>query len=183
MGAFYGRTLLSPLEMTMAISMYQISVPVLVRLLTNLSAILGKAAEHAENKFDPRALLDARLSPDMFTLTRQVQVASDMSKAAVARLAGVEIPVFEDKEASIPDLQARLTKTIEFLKTLRPEQIDGSEDRDITVPLRDRALHFKGLPYVLNWVLPNFYFHVTTAYAILRHNGVPLGKMDFLGNE
>ena len=166
----------------MAISMYQISVSALVKSLTNLSAILGKAAAHAENKFDPRALLDARFYPDMFTLTRQVQIACDLAKGAGARLAGVELPAFEDKEASIPDLQARIAKTIEFLKTLRPEQIDGSAERDITLQMRDRTIHFKGLPYLVDWVLPNFYFHVTTAYALLRHNGVPLGKNDFLGN-
>jgi uncharacterized protein len=167
----------------MATSMYQISVPVLVRMLGNLSAILGKAAAHAEaKKIEPRALLDARLSPDMFAFTRQVQVVSDMAKGSAARLAGIEPPVFEDKEASFAELQARIAKTIEFLNTLRAEQIDGSEDREITLPMRTQTLKFKGLPYLIHFVLPNFYFHMTTAYAILRHNGVDVGKGDYLGN-
>lgn len=166
----------------MTISMYQASIPVLIKMLSNLSAMIVKAAAHAETKkIDPRALLDARLSPDMFTFTRQVQVAADMAKSCGGRLAGVELPKFEDNEASFGDLQARITKTIDFLKTLRPEQIDGSEDRDIAIPMGGQTLQFKGLPYVLNWTLPNFYFHVTTAYALLRHNGIELGKMDFLG--
>jgi hypothetical protein len=163
--------------------MYQISVPVLVRMLGNLSTILGKAAAYVEaKKIDPRALLDARLAPDMFTLTRQVQVACDLAKGGAARLAGVEIPAFADTESSFAELQARTQKTIEFLNTLRAEQIDGSEDRDITMPIRDQSLHFKGLAYLMNFVMPNFYFHMTTAYALLRHNGLEIGKRDFLGN-
>jgi hypothetical protein len=166
----------------MTISMYQASVPVLIRMLGNLSALLGKGAAHVEaKKIDPRALLDSRLSPDMFTLTRQVLIAADMAKGCGARLAGVEQPKFEDNEASFSELQARIEKTVAFLKTLRPEQIDGSEERDIALPLRDQTMHFKGLPYLLNWTMPNFYFHVTTTYALLRHNGVEIGKMDFLG--
>jgi uncharacterized protein len=166
----------------MATSMYEISVPVMVKMLGNLSAILGKAAAHAEaRKIEPRALLDARLSPDMFTLTRQVQTVSDMAKGGVARLAGMAPPVFEDNEASFAELQARTQKTIAFLNTLRAEQIDGSEDRDIALPIRGQTMHFKGLPYLTRFVLPNFYFHVTTAYAILRHNGVDIGKGDYLG--
>lgn len=166
----------------MAASMYQISVPVFVRMLGNLSAILGKAAAHAEaKKIEPRALLDARLYPDMFTLTRQVQTTCDMAKGAAARLAGLEPPVHEDKEASFAELQARIAKTIAFLNTLRAEQIDGSEERDIALPIRGQTMHLKGQPYLSLFVLPNFYFHATTTHAILRHNGVEIGKMDYLG--
>ncbi|WP_437531978.1 DUF1993 family protein [Sorangium sp. So ce726] len=166
----------------MTISMYQASVPVLVRMLGNLSAILTKAAAYAEaKKIEPRVLLDARLAPDMLSLTRQVQIASDSAKGCGARLAAVDLPKYEDNEASFEELQARITKTVAFLNSLRPEQIDGSEDRDIAIPARDQTLQFKGLVYLLNFVLPNFYFHVTTAYAILRHNGLEIGKLDFLG--
>ncbi|WP_437297815.1 DUF1993 domain-containing protein [Sorangium sp. So ce426] len=166
----------------MTISMYQASVPVLVRMLGNLSAILTKAAAYAEaKKIEPRVLLDARLAPDMLSLTRQVQIASDSAKGCGARLAAVDLPKYEDNEASFDELQARIAKTVAFLNSLRPEQIDGSEDRDVTIPTRDQPLQFKGLVYLLNFVLPNFYFHVTTAYAILRHNGLEIGKLDFLG--
>ncbi|MGK3996964.1 DUF1993 domain-containing protein [Sorangium sp. So ce1024] len=166
----------------MAISMYQASVPVLVRMLGNLSAILTKAVAYAEaKKIEPRVLLDARLAPDMLSFTRQVQIATDTAKGCGARLAGVDVPKYEDNESSFDELQARLAKTIAFLNGLRPEQIDGSEDRDVTIPTRDRPLTFKGLPYLLHFVLPNFYFHVTTAYAILRHNGLDVGKLDYLG--
>ncbi|WP_437636535.1 DUF1993 domain-containing protein [Sorangium sp. So ce854] len=166
----------------MAISMYQASVPALVRLLGNLSAILTKAVAYAEaKKIEPRVLLDARLAPDMLSLTRQVQIATDTAKGCGARLAGVDVPKYEDNESSFDELQARLAKTIAFLNGLRPEQIDGSEDRDVTIPTRNQPLTFKGLPYLLYFVLPNFYFHVTTAYAILRHNGLDVGKMDYLG--
>ncbi|WP_437865252.1 DUF1993 domain-containing protein [Sorangium sp. So ce363] len=166
----------------MTISMYQASVPVLVRMLGNLSAILTKAAAYAEaKKIEPRVLLDARLAPDMLSFTRQVQIATDMAKGCGARLAAADLPKYEDNEASFQELEARITKTVAFLNSLRPEQIDGSEDRDITIPTRDQPLQFKGLVYLLHFVLPNFYFHVTTAYAILRHNGLEIGKLDFLG--
>ncbi|MCX7187311.1 MAG: DUF1993 domain-containing protein [Methylophilales bacterium] len=166
----------------MTISMYQASVPVITRSLTNLRTLLEKAAAHAEaNKIDPLVLLNARLFPDMFPLVRQVQIATDMAKGAASRLAGAEVPKYEDNEASFAELIARINKTIALLETFKPVQIDGSEDRDITVPMRDRSLSFKGLPYLLDYVLPNIYFHVTTTYAILRHNGVALGKGDFLG--
>ncbi|WP_437781717.1 DUF1993 domain-containing protein [Sorangium sp. So ce1097] len=166
----------------MAISMYQASVPVLVRMLGNLSAILTKAVAYAEaRKIEPRVLLDARLAPDMLSLTRQVQIATDVAKGCGGRLAGVDVPKYEDNESSFDELQARIAKTIAFLNGLRPEQIDGSEDRDVTIPTRNQPLTFKGLPYLLYFVLPNFYFHVTTAYAILRHNGLDVGKMDYLG--
>ncbi|WP_437288927.1 DUF1993 domain-containing protein [Sorangium sp. So ce406] len=166
----------------MAISMYQASVPVFVRMFGNLSAILTKAAAYAEaKKIEPRVLLDARLAPDMLSLTRQVQIASDSAKGCGARLAGVDVPKFEDNEASFDELQARIAKTVAFLNSLRPEQIDGSEDRDISIPTRGQALQFKALPFLLHFALPNFYFHVTTTYAILRHNGLDIGKMDYLG--
>ncbi|CAN90882.1 hypothetical protein sce0725 [Sorangium cellulosum So ce56] len=166
----------------MTISMYQASVPVLVRMLGNLSAILTKAAAYAEaKKIEPRVLLDARLAPDMLSFTRQVQIATDIAKGCGARLAAADVPKYEDNEASFDELQARITKTVAFLNSLRPEQIDGSEDRDVTIPTRDQPLQFKGLVFLLNFVLPNFYFHVTTAYAILRHNGLEIGKLDFLG--
>jgi uncharacterized protein len=166
----------------MAISMYQASIPVFVRALGNLSAILKKAAAYAEaKKIEPRVLLDARLAPDMLALTRQVQIVSDTVKGCGARLTAVDVPKYEDNEASFDELQARIAKTIEFLNSLRPEQFDGSEDRDITIPTRDQPLKFKGQVYLLHFALPNLYFHVTTAYAILRHNGLDIGKMDFLG--
>ncbi|WP_437279767.1 DUF1993 domain-containing protein [Sorangium sp. So ce375] len=166
----------------MTISMYQASVPVLVRMLGNLSAILKKAVAYAEaKKIEPRVLLDGRLAPDMLSFTRQIQIATDSAKGCGARLAAVDVPKFEDNEASFEELQARVAKTIAFLNSLRPEQIDGSEDREVTIPTRDQPMQFKGLPYLLNFALPNFYFHVTTAYAILRHNGLDIGKMDYLG--
>ena len=166
----------------MTISMYQASVPVITRSLTNLRTLLEKAVAHAEaNKIDPVVLMNARLFPDMFPLIRQVQIATDMAKGSASRLAGAEVPKYEDNEASFAELIARINKTIALLETYKSAQIDGSEDRDITVPMRDRSLSFKGLPYLFDYVLPNIYFHVTTTYAILRHNGVVLGKGDFLG--
>jgi uncharacterized protein len=166
----------------MTISMYKASVPVITRSLANLRTLLEKAAAHADAKnIDPAVLINARLFPDMFPLVRQVQIATDMAKGGVSRLAGAEVPKYDDKEASFSELIARINKTIALLETCKPAQIDGSEDRDITVPMRDRSLSFKGLPYLLDYVLPNIYFHVTTTYAILRHNGVELGKGDFLG--
>lgn len=166
----------------MSISMYQASVPPLVRSLTNLGTILQKAAAHAEaKKIDPSVLINSRLYPDMFPLSRQVQIATDNAKGAASRLAGMEPPKFEDNEFSFPELVARIDKTIAFLQTFKPQQIDGSEDKTITLPMRDRTLTFKGMPYLLDYVLPNVYFHITTAYGILRHNGVEIGKQDFLG--
>ncbi|RZI82348.1 MAG: DUF1993 domain-containing protein [Rubrivivax sp.] len=166
----------------MTISMYSASVPVAIRTLNNLSAILGKAAAHCEaRKIDPAALLNSRLFPDMFPLTRQVQIAGDMIKGGVSRLAGVEIPRFEDNEASFAELQARIAKTVDYLSTFKPEQIDGSETRDISITMRDRVVESKGQQYLLEAVLPNFFFHVTTAYNLLRHGGVEIGKRDYLG--
>lgn len=168
----------------MSLSMYQASVPVFVRMLTNLQAILDKGAKHAEaRKIDPSVFVNARLAPDMFALARQVQVATDAAKGCAARLAGVEVPSYADTEATFPELQARVARTIDFLKSLKPQQIDGSEDRTVTLKLRGKDVSFKGQPYLLGFAMPNFYFHVTTAYDILRHNGVEVGKMDFLGPQ
>jgi uncharacterized protein len=167
----------------MSISMYQISIPVFNRILDNLSTILNKAAVHAEaKKIDPSVLINSRLAPDMFPLSRQVQIAADMVKGCAARLAMVDIPSFADTEASFPELQERIAKTQAFLKSIREDQINGSETRTVTIKLRGNDLTVVGLPYLTEFALPNFYFHVTTAYAILRHNGVEVGKMDFLGN-
>ena len=163
-------------------SMYQASVPVLKRMLNNLSDILEKGAAHAEaKKIDPAVLIASRLYPDMFALARQVQTATDTAKGCAARLAGKEIPKYEDNEATFPELAARIRKTVAFLDTFKPEQIDGMEDKSITLKLRGGDLSFTGMSYLLHFALPNFYFHVTTAYDILRHNGVEVGKMDFLG--
>lgn len=166
----------------MAITMYSASVPVFTRILKNLAAILEKAQAHAEaKKLEPDALLNARLFPDMFPLVKQVQVATDFAKGTGARLAGVEPPSYADTEKTFPELIARVQKTVDFLNTLKPNQIEGSEGRDIALKMRSGELNFKGEPYLNFFSLPNFYFHVTTAYAILRHNGVELGKMDFIG--
>ncbi len=166
----------------MTISMYQASVPAMIKTLSNLRNLLEKASTHAEaKKIDPSVLVNARLYPDMFPLSRQVQIATDMAKGAASRLAGQEVPRYEDNEATFPELIARLDKTIALLATFKPGDIDGSEDRTITLPMRDRTLTFKGLPYLIDYVLPNVYFHTTTAFAILRHNGVEIGKKDFLG--
>jgi len=166
----------------MSISMYQVSVPVLVRALTNLRSVLQKGEAHAEaKKFKPEVLLNDRLAPDMLPLTRQVQIVTDQAKGSSARLAGAEVPKYEDTEATFAELYARIDKTLAFIKGFKPEQIDGSEARDITLPSQRGPLEFKGQAYLLYFVLPNVYFHCTTAYAILRHNGVELGKMDFIG--
>jgi uncharacterized protein len=166
----------------MAISMYQASVPVFISSLKSLSSILHKAVAHAEKQgFDPNVLTASRLYPDMFPLTRQVQVASDTAKGAGARLAGMDPPKFEDTETTFPELIERINKTIAFLRTLKAAQIDGSEDREIVLKFPSEKLEFNGQDYLLGYALPNFFFHVTTAYAILRHNGVAIGKRDYLG--
>ncbi len=166
----------------MSMSMYQASIPTLVHMLKNLDAILAKAAAHAEAKrIDPAVLVNSRLYPDMFPLARQVQIATDMAKGCGARLAGQEPPRYEDTEASFPELAARIQKTIAYLESLNAEAIDGSEERAITLKVRDASVTFQGTAYLLSFVLPNFYFHVSTAYAILRHNGVELSKQDYLG--
>ena len=167
----------------MNLSMYQASAPRFVNMLTNLSAILDKAQAHAEaKKIDPAVILNLRLYPDMFPMKRQVQIACDTAKGAVARLAGVEVPKHEDNEETIADLKARIAKTIDFVKTLKPAQIDGTEDKDIHLKLGPREVNYKGMQYLCGHALPNFYFHVTTAYDILRHNGVELAKRDYLAN-
>ena len=166
----------------MALSMYQASVPVFVKTLGNLAGILDKgAAFAAAKKIDPAVLLGYRLAPDMFNLTRQVQLASDHAKRATARLAGVEAPVYEDNEASIADLKARIDKTLAYINTFKPAQIDGSEEREIVLKFGTSSQTLKGQPYLLHNALANFFFHATTAYAILRHCGVDVGKKDFIG--
>jgi hypothetical protein len=167
----------------MNISMYQASAPRFVNILNNLSAILDKAQAHVEaKKIDSAALTAFRLYPDMFPMTRQVQIACDTAKGAVARLAGVDIPKHEDTEQTIPELKARIARTIAFIGTFKPAQIDGCEDKNIHLKLGPREVDWKGLQYLLGFALPNFYFHVTAAYAILRHNGVDIGKRDYIGN-
>ncbi|MCP8466109.1 DUF1993 family protein [Pseudomonas sp. ZM23] len=166
----------------MSLSIYQASIPVFIRMLGNLSAILAKAAAHAEAKsIDPSVLINARLAPDMFPLARQVQIASDSAKGCGARLAGVDVPGFPDDETTFEQLQARIAKTIEFLKSLKEDQFTGAENRTIELQLRGREVTFKGSDFLLGFANPNFYFHITTAYDILRHNGVEVGKTDFLG--
>ena len=166
----------------MTLSMYQASVPVFIRMLGNLSAILDKAAAHAEaHKIDPTVLLNARLFPNMLPLTKQIQIAADFAKGASARLAGLEVPKYEDNEASFAEFKARIDKTLAFVKSLKPAQIDGSEEREINITVAGNPMTFKGMAYLLNSALPNFYFHLATAYDILRHNGVELGKRDFIG--
>ena len=166
----------------MNISMYQASAPRFVNTLKNISAILDKAQAYADSKkIDPTVLTSYRLYPDMFTMARQVQVACDTAKGAVARLAGVEVPKHEDTERTLAELKARIAKTIEFIGTIKPSQIDGSEDKDITLTLGRREVKFKGMQYLLGFAHPNFYFHATTAYDIMRHNGVELSMHDLLG--
>lgn len=164
------------------ISLYQASVPVFVRQLKALSQILAKAAAHAdEHKLDPAQYTTARLAADMLPLTSQIFIATDMAKGCAARLAGVEVPTYEDTESTLGELQARIEKTLAFLQSFQASQIDGAEGRSITLKLRTGERQFDGITYLLAFVLPNFFFHVTTAYALLRHQGVPLGKLDFLG--
>lgn len=167
----------------MNLSMYDASVPVFRQMLGSLAAILAKAEAHAkEKKIEPAALLQARLFPDMFPLTRQVQVAADFAKGASARLAGVPVPSYEDTEQTFGELQARIAKTLAFIDSLPREAIAASAERDITTGSGANVRHFKGQPYLLHYALPHFYFHTTTAYAILRHNGVEVGKKDFIGS-
>jgi hypothetical protein len=166
----------------MTMSMYSASVPMMKTMLTTLSTILGKAAAFAEaRKIDPLVLTAARLAPDMLPLTRQVYIATDISKGGIARLAGVEIPKYEDVETSIPDLQARIAKTLAFIDSIPAAQIDGTEEKTITITMAKQDVQMTGQKYLTWFVLPNVVFHVTTAYAILRHNGVEIGKRDFLG--
>lgn len=166
----------------MSLSMYDVSVPVFSRFLTSLSAILKKGAEYAaEKKIEDAVLTDARLYPDMFPLTRQVQIACDQVKGCAARLAGVEVPSWEDNEKTFEELQARVGKTLKFIEGIAPDQINGSEEKAIHLKLGPYELDFIGRDYLLTFTLPNLYFHTTTTYNILRHNGVPVGKKDFIG--
>ncbi len=166
----------------MSLSMYQLSVPVLSRALTNLRAILEKGAAHAESrKIDPAALLGFRLYPDMFAMTRQVQIATDMAKGCAARLAGLEVPKYEDNESSFAELMARIDKTLAFIASCKAEQMEGSESREIVLKTPRGELNFKGYEYLVFFVIPNLHFHCTTTYNILRHNGVELGKPDYIG--
>ena len=165
----------------MSFSIYQASLPLMVRMLQNLSVILGKAASHADaNGIDPATMIEARLAPDMFNLARQVQSAADAAKTCAARLAGEPPPSFPDTEASFAELQARIAKTIAYVEGFRPALIDGAEGRTITLPLR-QPVSFVGSDYLTQFALSNFFFHVTTAYDLLRQQGVPIGKMDYLG--
>lgn len=168
----------------MSISMYQISVPVFTRMLTNLAAIIEKAAAHCEeNKIDPAVLINYRLYPDMFAFAKQIQIATDAARNGTAYLAGEDPPKFDNTEQTFAELAERVKKTIAFVNTYRPEQIDGSEEKDVVIKRGETTVTYKGQAYLLNRVLPNFFFHITTAYDILRHNGVALGKKDYLGTH
>ena len=167
----------------MTISMYQASVPRFVNMLSNLSNIIDKAQAHVDaRKIDAAVLPAVRLFPDMLPLTSQVQIACDSAKGAVARLAGVEIPAFEDTEKTLADLKARIAKTVAFIQTLNAAQIDGTEDKEIVLKRGDKETRYTGMQFLLGHAVPNVYFHITTAYNILRHNGVEIGKRDYLGN-
>jgi uncharacterized protein len=166
----------------MKISMHTMVVDQCAHMLANLTKLLDKGVAYAEaKKFDSTVLVNARLAPDMLPLAKQVQIACDMLKNGLARLAGQEAPKFEDNEKTMDELKARIAKTLDYVKSVPASALEGSEDRDIKIPLRDRTLEMKGLPYVRQWVLPNFYFHAAMLYALLRHNGVDIGKMDWLG--
>ncbi|MGZ3183859.1 MAG: DUF1993 domain-containing protein [Telluria sp.] len=167
----------------MALTMYAASVPVFKQILTSLAAILEKAEAHATaKKIDPNALLQARLFPDMFPLVRQVQLATDFAKGAGARLAGQDVPKYEDNEQTFGDLQARIAKTVAFLDTLRASDFEGAEERQIVITNPSGTREFKGQPYLVHYVLAHFFFHAATAYDLLRHNGVEVGKKDFIGS-
>jgi uncharacterized protein len=166
----------------MSISMHSASVPIFVRMLGNLSQWLDKAEAHAAaRQFDPAVLLGARLAPDMLPLSKQIQIACDTAKFGVARLAGVDAPKFDDTETTIAELRERVRKTVDFVQSVAAGQVDGSEQREVTVPRRAGPLRLAGETYLKHYALPNFFFHVTTTYALLRHDGVELGKSDYLG--
>jgi uncharacterized protein len=167
----------------MTMSIYDLSIPVLTRGLTNLSALLDKAAAHAAaKKFDPAVLAQARLFPDMFPLNRQVQITCDTAKGAAARLAGIEIPKHEDTEVTLDELKQRIAKTLDFVKSVKADQLKGAESKAIEIKFPNRTITFTGLSYLADFVLPNFFFHESMTYALLRANGVDVGKMDFLGS-
>lgn len=166
----------------MNISMHALSHDVFKRALDQLLRVMEKGAANAKARnFDVSVLVNARLAPDMLPFYKQIQLTSDFAKSAMARLAGVDPPKFEDTETTLEELVARVKKTLDYIATISAAQLQGSETRDIKIPLRDRTLEFKGLPFLQFWALPNFFFHHVTAYNILRHNGVDLGKRDFLG--
>ena len=166
----------------MTLSMYQASVPVFIRALTNTKAMLQKAAAHAQSKkIDESVLLNARLYPDMLPFSRQVQIASDFARGTSARLSGVEPPPFEDNEKTFAELITRVDRSLEYVRTFKAAAIDGSESREITRPVRGQPKTFTGTNFLLQYALPNFWFHTTTGYAILRHCGIELGKGDFIG--
>lgn len=166
----------------MSVSLYDVSIPIFTLTLTNLSAILDKAESYGQaKKVDPKVIPQARLIVDMLPLSAQIQIACDHAKGAAARLAGLEVPKHEDTEATLADLKARVAKTLEFIKTIKPEQLQGAETREVILQFPQGSLKFTGLNYLTNFALPNFFFHVTMAYALLRKNGVELGKRDFLG--
>ena len=166
----------------MSISMYDFSIPALIRGLTNLTAMLDKAGTHAETKkFDSVVLAQSRMFPDMYPLTRQVQIACDTAKGAAARLAGIEVPKHEDTEVTLADLKARIKKTVDFLKTITSAQLQGAETRSIEIKFPNGAWKFTGIDYLNGFVLPNFYFHTGIVYALLRKAGVEVGKSDYLG--
>jgi hypothetical protein len=166
----------------MAFTIYDASIPPMTRSLGNLSKILDKAVTQAKTEDrDLGTLLESQLAPDMLAFTRQIQIASDAAKGCAARLAGVEAPSFPDTETTFPELQARITKTIDYLKTFKPEQLAGAEDRTVTLKFPQGEMTFSGRDFLTGFALPNFYFHVTTAYGLLRHKGIAIGKMDFLG--
>ena len=166
----------------MKISMYAMTHDVFKKSLTQLLVVMEKGVANAKARnFDPNVLAGSRLAPDMFAFARQIQLTSDFAKNSMARLAGVEAPKFEDSETTMDELVARVKKTLDYIDTISASALEGSETRDIKIPLRDRTVEFKGLPYLQHWAIPNFYFHFVTAYNLLRHNGVDVGKRDFLG--
>jgi uncharacterized protein len=166
----------------MALSLYDVSIPVLVRGLTNLSTLIDKAAAHAEaKKIEPSVLAQARLFPDMFPLVRQVQITCDTAKGAAGRLAAIDIPKHEDTETTLAELKQRIAKTVDFIQSVKASQLEGAESRSIEIKTPNRTFSFTGLSYLNQFVLPNFYFHESISYAILRHNGVEVGKNDYLG--
>ena len=166
----------------MAISMYRASIPVFVQYLTALSVLLAKASDYCvAKKVEPSVLAGTRLVPDMFALARQVQIATDHAKGAAARLSGADVPSYADTETTLEELQARVAKTLDFIQSIKPEAFDGSDDKDISLKAGPQVLNFKGEAYLTTFALPNFFFHLTTAYAILRAAGVDVGKKDFLG--
>ncbi|GFE78846.1 hypothetical protein GCM10011487_08460 [Steroidobacter agaridevorans] len=166
----------------MSLSLYDVSIPTFLHSLRSLKTILDKAVAHAEaRKFDPNVFASMRLYPDMLPLARQIQIASDAAKGAAARLSGTEPPKFEDTETTMAELIARVTKTIDYLEGFKPQQFDGDDNRIVTVKTPRTSLNFKAVDFARHWALPNFFFHVTTTYALLRHGGVEIGKLDYLG--